>query len=546
MIRPIELAGPWLGVYSAAAPNMTPKGYVPYSENIRFKDGRMQSGPSTRLFKELEISAGNILKVDSVLTRNGNTVVIVIGSSKVYGGSLETLSDITPVGWTLGGTPTKVTTTHGIVENAEHYFVMNNKSSGLFSWDCVTIGPMTKYDIEASDLGIKFAEHMTIFSSRLFFANITYPATVSPNQLAWGGSTSLVDLTAIGGAGTLDLTQSDGPLTGLAKISEYLLAFQTKSTSIGSKTGETDLPATFVTLATGVGCISSRTIAELPPSGNALVFQSNLGVAVVTVQGVQILSEPVNNLLDTWTALNETRTQAVNTLGVVVPASKEYWLCFDSGKVLAYNYVTQGWQVYRFYSPDGENPLSFSSVTLGTPLKSALKINQATGKINQAIGKINDYAGTPTTDTPLLLSGTSLYSVDEAPTNRAFVVFPELANVDPFRVSRVIVKMVAKNPMSLYLLATYDNGEKLVGPKLVDIKPLAQNYVSSDINFGRNISRAFWNFVKESVSFQFVMKVLNQPYFEFVGATVYVSSTKDSTMLTPFFGEYSYGVEPEV
>ena len=243
-LRPIEH-----GMSSTNPPIYLPQGYSPLTLNCKIYEKSLRRRPGTSIAKwSLGSEVYNIILFN---TTAGDRYTVALTSDKV-------LSLI------AGGTYTDLTNTALSVPVNERWsytivgdkLCFGNGAVPVQSWDGV--GPIVA-DLNSA-LALN-ARYMCEYANRLFLYDVDVSGLRSAITLRWSKEndpTNWTDTTA----GELDLMETSDYATGLGRVGDNLVLYQSKNFYVYSRTGVAENPIQRVADRHGVGCVAPYSIVN--------------------------------------------------------------------------------------------------------------------------------------------------------------------------------------------------------------------------------------------------------------------------------------------
>lgn len=548
MIKSVTFDGPWNGVYYTTNPRKVPKGFVPYAENFRFRDGKAETIGGLTKLDDLPPDLGTVLHAETLTRRDGARDTILIGSNKVYHGAIGSWIDITNTTdppseqWGSAVDIDSVSTVHFVSGGSEWFVFTNGKDPGIFSWD-LTNSDIVRIDLSATSLGYYQVKYVSYFKDRLMLANVTETVgtTQRPNAVGYSSPLGPFNFNTVDDAGEIELVDTEGPITALSKIQDYLVVFKTGSVTLLQYVNAAESLYNVITIAPeNTGCAAHRSVQYIPEK-NILVFAGMQDVNVFNGQGFQEISEQVRELFKQWALYDDGKTEITNLISGIVPAYDEYWLVFKGKGILAWNYDQNTWSIFRHYDSD-DGLINVDAFAVGATLVLPLKINEATWLINDSVGVFNDYAYSASTDKPTVISGGVAYDISREVAQKAVLTLPQIKFQKPTTITRLVYELYAPNGGMLETKATMDGGARWLGVESIDVAPASDTVFLTSVRGSDRTTRTFWNFIATGDRFQNEILLRSQPQVSFVGVTLEFSVSREQEMVTPIVGEsQSYG-----
>ena len=527
MIQTVMLGGPWKGIITSAHPRQIPKDFFSYSENIRYRFGRAMLIGALSDPEDLPSGVGSVLHIENVPRRNGTTVTMLLGTEKVYAGSISSFLDVTPTGWGTG-TPTMVSAVHVVTGGAEYYCFVNDVDDGFFYYDMDT-GTSTKVDLTSADVSIKGGKYLGLFKDQIIIANIRGTSTIldAPNGYVYGSTLGPLDFNGAS-SGDNQIIDTEGPINAVFRIQDYFAFAKPWSITIAQYTGIPEDPHRLFTID-GVGVGAPKSVARIPSAQVVVFLGMDAQLYVFNGQAVKPIGDPVFNLLYKWAKMNDSKTQITNVVSAVIPAYGEYWLVFEDKGIIVWNYVDNTWQIYIMRDDDGktQNIIGFGE---GFTVSSAVYWDDVTQDWDSVLLDWDDFGGAVSSAVPIVVVGTQAFRLGAQVTNNATIRTYQMRLPKPTQISRVVLDIYAPSGGTVKCRYSNDGGTKWSTWTSIVLE--AEPLQNPD-------RRAFWNFIATGDRWQFEFDFSGQPYMELLDIGIDFVVHKGQEVVTPASEEHN-------
>lgn len=186
------------------------------------------------------------------------------------------------------------------------------------------------------------------FAGRIFIAYTT-ETSVHTQRVRWCGNTTPFnwDTTAGVGAGSVDLADTPGRITGMCVLGDQLFVFKEDAIYIGRETGDPTYPIVFATQLR-VGCLAGQTGQAIDP--NTVVFLGRDNVYMLSGGQTKSLGDRiVPKLFDPTDGINYSAARSI--LSWIDPFKSTYYISVPLGSqqyahtTFCYNWLEDKWWI---------------------------------------------------------------------------------------------------------------------------------------------------------------------------------------------------------
>lgn len=521
MIQPVMLAGPWKGVYPSTDPMLTQKGYVHDAYNFRFRLGKATTIADLKKVQDLPSGLGTPISLETYVDRSGQLHTILIGSGGVWVGGVSSLTQVTLSNWT---SPSDADITYVVVPEDEYLVVVNDVDPYIFYISLPSLS-VTELNLVTNwpDMNISGAKLCEYFKSRLILLNLDHPSAPfhSPHMLAWSDQIGPKSFDLKEGAGTNPLTDRNGPIVGAHVLGDYLGIWQPQSLTVMIYTGNYFLPFEWVSTLAGMGCVARKSIQTIPTQG-AVAYLGRDNFYITNGQEAIPKGYPVLDKLRSLTRLDDNSVLATNVRSTILEGKDEYWLIFDKGQVLAWNYAEDQWSIYKFKE-------EIIDVASGYVVQSGLRTIDLPGKTYQLQGRTIDLGRGTSSLGYLFLCSDGLYEISEQTITEGYIQLPEFRMVKPRTISRVVFRVDAPVAGVMKVRHSANRGETWSDWKDITIKA------------GKSV-QCYYNILTTTDTLLLEVKVEDQPQLQFLDVVADVSVPRNQEVTMPRAGEGEAGL----
>lgn len=529
MIKPVIMGGPWKGIITTASPRQLPPGFFSYSENVRFRHGKAMliGGLSDPI--PLPVDLGNLLYIENVVSRSGDTFTILIGSAKVYVGALSSFIDKTPTGWGAAS-PTSASTVHVVTGGAEYFCFINDVDPGLFYYDVdAGISGVIDLTAPASDVDVNGGSYIGLFKDQIIISKIRGTSSIDdlPNGYVYGAALGPLSFSGPS-SGDNQIIDTEGPINSTFRIQDYFAFAKAWSITLAQYTGNPLNPHRLFTID-GIGVGSNESVQTIPSAQVVVFLGTDAQVYVFNGQQVKPIGEPVLNYLNQWAILNDAKTEITNVRSTLISSYGEYWLVFQGYGIIVWNYIDNTWQIYKFVDENGDL-IDIEGFGYGFTSTAADYWDDIPGDWDDSTLYWDDYKGSVTSSVPIAVSGGYIYRLGAKVTTSAFLRTNVIRLPKPTQISRI--ELDVYSPTDAIIKGRYSTNGGTTWSAWTEIQ------IEGSSNSGKSI-RAFWNFVATGDRWQFELAFEGQPYMELHDMIIDFVANSQQEIVLPGGGEHN-------
>lgn len=340
-LKPYSIGAFKTGLNTALPPHLIEDTSVCDAKNMKFSLLRVEK---TRGYEKFVASAltGVPHVIKEFFMRDGSSFLMVVTHTRFYFYNTATSAFVSL------GTLTGVSSEPADYDTAFDRFYITNYNDYPQYWDgaagTMTVVPAldatTATDVEGNVNAVK-ARLIKGFANFLVLGNTLEDSNEFPSRVRWSryGNPDLWENTAAGAgqAGYADVGDVDA-IVAMRRLKDYLVIYKEKSIWVMQYVGP---PTIFVfrRVVDGIGCVSSRAVAELI---NGHIFFSSQGVFSFDGVSLQPVSDRIN--IDFFASLNRSKLRLMNALFI----EDDFEILFPFVRVseswptqaLVYNYLT--------------------------------------------------------------------------------------------------------------------------------------------------------------------------------------------------------------
>lgn len=378
----------------------------PALNNWDIRTGRLRLRRGTTVQTTLSSNASTVTGLKALTFEDSTRTLVAATYSHLYAWAGSTVT-VLATATLIGGSSTA--TDPWAIEMSLNTAFASNGASPILYWTGTGSAAILHSAVGYVGPVYLGARYLLGFAGRIVAGHVKTTTTTYSQRLRWCADSDYLDWdsTAGTGAGSADLADTPGEITGLARLGDLMVVLKEDAIVLARESGDVNAPITFPTYLR-VGCLTGRSVQAIDPS--TILFLGPDNVYMLSGGQTQGIADKIAPELFTdlnYAALRRTQSWVEPERSfycLALPYASQDWPTV----VWVYNWLEQKWfkRTYGTAISAVTDRSSFSSATtidsLTTSIDSSAYSSRTIDSFIQLAGAPYVYAG----------MGTSLYRLN--------------------------------------------------------------------------------------------------------------------------------------